>query len=126
MENRTSQSLSLFVSEHSVAGLQVLAGRLQSKHMNQGVAADVVRVLGQIEHGPSLDDRAYIAECLLYSELPLARDAAAVALGDLNDPRSVGALERAIDAESIPGLREDMQLSLDQIRYSHAIPAQEA
>lgn len=126
MENRTSQALEVFISEYSVAGVQDLGCRLQAESMNQGVAADVVRVLGQLEHPPSRSERLYTASCLLYSELPLARDSAALALADINDPASVPELERAIDNEPIPALRADMQLALDQVRSGDAAPAQEA
>ena len=85
MEGRTSHLLNVFVSEHPVAGMQQLTVRLNSEYINQSVAADIVRNLGRIKHGPSHDDRRYVAESLLYSELPLARDAAAVALSDLAD-----------------------------------------
>ena len=113
MEGRTFHSLNLFLYEHPVRGMQHLATRLQSEHMNQGVAADIVRALGQIDHSQSHDDRVYVAECLLYSPSPLARDASAVALGDLEDERSIPALQRAVDEEPIAPLRADMQASLD-------------
>ena len=84
--------------------------------MNQAVAADIVRVLGWIEHEPSHDERVHVAECLLHSELPLARDASAVALSDLADAHSIPALERAISAEEIPALRADMVASLEELK----------
>lgn len=115
MEGRTFYCLNLFLSENPVSGMRHLATRLQSEHMNHGVAADIVRALGQIDHAQSHDDRVYIAECLLYSPSPLARDAGAVALGDLADERSIPALQRAIDDEPIAALRTDMQASLDEL-----------
>ena len=68
-----------------------------------------------------------MAECLLYSELPLARDAAAVALSDLSDERGIPALERAVEAETIPGLKADMEASLDElIKDIHGVFPQKA
>lgn len=121
MENRTSQSLNLFIAKYPVAGIQQLITRMQSEHMNQGVSADIVRMLGQIQHAPSHIDRAYIAECLLHSELPLARDAAAVAIGDLADEHCIPALRKAVDAELIPALKADMQGSLDELMKSRDV-----
>ena len=115
MEGRTFCSLNLFLSEYPVSGMWHLAARLQSKHMNPGIAADVVRTLGQIDHNQSHDDRVHMAECLLYSPSPLARDAGAVALGDLEDERGIPALQRAISEEPIAALRADMQASLDEL-----------
>lgn len=115
MENRASLSLKRFVFRYSAVGVQHLAVRLLSEHMNQAIAADIVRVLGQIEHGPSHNDRVYIAECLLYSKLPFARDSGAVALSDLADKCSIPALKRAIDAEEIPALKANMLASLNEL-----------
>ena len=127
MEGRTSQVLNLFVSKHSIAGMQQLIARLNSQYMNQAVAADVVRVLGKIEHRRSHDDRRYMAECLLYSELALARDAGAVALSDLADQRSIAALQRAIEAEPILRLKADMQASVEELtKHSDGVHTQEA
>lgn len=116
MENRMSRALRGFVERHSSAGVEHLAVRLLSESMNQPVAADIVRVLGCIEHEPSHDERVHVAECLLHSELPLVRDASAVALSDLADARSIPALERAINAEEIPALRADMVASLEELK----------
>lgn len=116
MENRMSRSLRCFVDRYSSVGVEHLAVRLLSESTNQAVAADIIRVLGRIEHEPSHDERVHVAECLLHSELPLARDASAVALSDLADAHSIPALERAIGAEEIPALREDMVASLEELK----------
>lgn len=127
MVGKMSQSLNIFVSQHPVEGVRQLAVRLNSKRMNQGIAADVVRALGQMKHKQSHNERAYIAECLLYSKSPLARDAGAVALGDLADERSIPALQRAVEAETIPALKSDMQASLNElIKETDVIRSQEA
>lgn len=127
MEGRTSHFLNLFVSEHPIAGMQQLTVRLNSEHINQVVAADIVRALGRIKHARSHDDRRYIAECLLYSKLPIARDAGAVALSDLADKRSIPALQRAIEAESIPELKADLQASFDElIKDTYGVHPQKA
>ena len=127
MEGRTSQSLNLFVSKYSVVGIQKLATRLASKDINQGVAAAIARILGQIEHARSHNYRIQIAERLLYSPLPLARDAGAVALTDLAAVRSIPALQTAVEAEQIPGLKTDMQASLNElIKLRDVVGSQEA
>ena len=127
MEGRTFYSLNLFLAENPVSGMPQLAARLQSEHMNQGVAADIVRTLGQFDHSQSHDDRVYMAECLLYSTSPLARDAGAVALGDLEDERSIPALQRAVDEEPIAALKADMQASLDElVKGSDGVRPEEA
>lgn len=127
MVGKMSQSLNIFVSQHPVEGVHQLAVRLNSERMNQGIAADVVRALGQMKHKQSHNERAYIAECLLYSKSPLARDAGAVALGDLADERNIPALQRAVEAETIPALKSDMRASLNElIKETDVIRSQEA
>ena len=115
MIGKMSQSLNIFVSQHPIKGVHQLAVRLNSEHMNQGIAADVVRALGQMKHKQSHNERAYIAECLLYSKSPLARDAGAVALSDLADKHSIPALQRAFEAETIPALKSDIEASLNEL-----------
>lgn len=127
MEGRTSNHLNLFVTEDPIAGVQQLIARLNSKRMNQAVAADIARILGRMKHRRSHDNRVYMAECLLYSESPVARDAGAVALCDLEDGGSVSALQSAIEKESIPALKADMEASLDELmRNADAVRVQEA
>lgn len=116
MENSMSRSLRCFVERYSLLGIEHLAARLLSESMNQSVAADIVRVLGWIEHRPSHDERVRLAEHFLRSSLPLARDASAVALSDLADARSIPALERAINAEEIPALKAYMAASLKELK----------
>ena len=124
---RTSESLNLFVAEHPVNGIQHMAIRLTSESMNQVVAADIVRILGQIEHPFSHRDRVYIAECLLFSPSPIARDAGAVALVDLNEKQSVYTLEQAVESEQIPTLKADMQVALHELMMgTDAISSEEA
>ena len=116
MESRMSQSLRSFVERYSVAGVEHLAGWLLAESMNQAVAADIVRVLGWIEHKASHEKTVHLAEFFLHSELPLARDASAVAPSELADERSIPALERAISAEEIPALKADMVGSLKELK----------
>ena len=127
MQGRTSKCLATFLSEHSAAGVQQLTSRIAAAGANQGVAADVVRMLSQIDDARSLNDRVYAAECLLFSPLPLARDAGAVALVDLANECGIPALRRAIEAEPVPGLQADMQASLDElIKGTDAVRSPEA
>ena len=127
MKNRMSRSLSLFVSEHPVDGVQQLVARLNSERMNQGVAADIVRALGQIRDSRSFYDRVYIAECLLYSRSTVARDVGAVALEDLGNPSSKHALQRAIEVEEVPELKTDMEASLQELmRHTDVVHSEEA
>ena len=127
MVGKMSQSLNIFISQHPVEGIHQLAVRLNSERMNQGIAADIVRELGRMKHKQSHSERVYIAECLLYSKSPLARDAGAVALSDLADKHSIPALQRAFEAETIPALKSDIEASLNElIREIGVVRSQEA
>ena len=116
MESGTASQVRRFVSRSSVPGVRRLAARVTSIHANAAVAADVVRILGRILHGGTHRERVWIAERLLQSESPLARDASAVALEELGDPDAIAALQDAIAVESIPGLRADMETSLQELK----------
>ena len=127
MESKTSLLVYTLVSWYAAAGVQQLTARLTSPGANQGVAADVVRALGQIDDVRSHSERIYTAECLLYSPLPFARDAGSIALVDLADSGSIPALRSAVEREPIPELKDDMRASLEElVRETDAVRSQEA
>jgi len=111
-DNAVYRDLSAFVACNSVTGVQTLAVRLVSSFTNAGAAADIVRSLARIQHAESHNDRLWIAERLLTSDSPLTRDASGIAIAELNDPHAIPALQAAIDAESIPELRKDLEAVL--------------
>ena len=86
--------------------------------MRTRTVADIIRVLGRLEHEKSHDDRFWIAAHFLLSETPLTRDASAVALEDLGDPRAIPKLEEAVVAESVPELKDDLQIALQELKKS--------
>ena len=116
MESDTETRLNRFVASHSVPGIQRFSTRLTSGCINFGAAADIVRVLGRITHEESHDERLWIATRLLRSDAPLARDASVVALEDLGDRRAVAALQRAVEVEPIPELRDDIEMALLELK----------
>lgn len=118
MESGTALRVCRFVSRSSVPGVRRLAARVTSIHTNAAVAADVVRILGRMLHGGTHRERVWIAARLLQSESPLARDASAVALEELGGPDAIAALQDAVAVESIPGLRADMETSLQELKNS--------
>ena len=130
IDSRTSKALNSFIAEHPVNGVQQLTMSLLSPHMNQVVAADIVRSLGRIVHALSHSDRVRTAAQLLFSTSPIARDAGSVTLVDLAEGGtwgSVDALEQAIQAEAIPELKADMQTALDELKQmTDAISSEEA
>ena len=127
MDSETASQINHFISYNSVPGVQRLATRLTSDYTNAGVAADIVRVLGKIVHKDSHYERLWIAERLLQSESPLARDASAVALEELMDLNAVTVLQDAVARESIPELKSDIEMALQELKKNaHAAHSQEA
>ena len=118
MNSATEARLNNFVAYYSGAAVQCLAKHLVARYANAGTVADIVRVLGRVNHKESHDDRFWVAARLLRSETPLTRDASAVALEDLQDPRGVPRLQEALEAEAIPELRDDFELALQELKKS--------
>ena len=115
MESETALEINHFVARNSAAGVQQLAASVTAAHTNAGVAADIVRMLGRIVHKGSHRERLWVAERLLRSKSALVRDASAVALEELGDPRAIVALQEAAAEESIPELRSDIELALREL-----------
>lgn len=114
-----------FLRKTSIPGVQMLTNRLFSPWINKELAAEVVRHLSRVRHSATLDDRLVLAEWLLLSDAPVVRDHAASALADLEDLSGIEALEEAIERESIPSLKEDMELALEDLRH-YGVAAPEA
>ena len=127
MESETEVRLGGFVAFRSVPGLRRLSARLASGCMNAGTVADVLRVLGQMEHKATHDERLWIATRLLRSDAPRARDASAVALEDLGDSRAITALEEAASVESVPELKADLEMALRELmKITHGVHSEKA
>ena len=127
MNSETASQINRFISCNSVAGVQRLATRLISDHTNAVVAADIVRVLGRNVHKDSHHERLWIAERLLQSDSPLTRDASAVALEELMDLHAIAALQDAVEVESIPELKADIEMALQELKKNaDGVHSQEA
>ena len=118
MENRMTSAVERFVTSNPVSGSHQLAIRLNSDRVNHEIAGDIVRALGRVQNLESHWTRIDIAERLLYSESPIARDAATLALETIGDPSASFAIRRAMDVETIPQLKADMQASLEELTRS--------
>ena len=119
MDSATETFLGDFVAKFSEIGVRHLACYLTSDWIKSGTVADIVRLLGRLDHEESHDDRLWLASHFLFSGAPIARDASALALEDLKDARAVPKLEAAVDAESIPGLRDDLEMALRELKKQH-------
>ena len=118
MDSDTETQLGEFVSRYSATGVRHLAAYLASDYVKSRTVSDIIRVLGRLEHKESHNDRFWIAARLLFLGAPLTRDASAVALEDLGDPRAIPKLEAAVGTESVPELRDGLQIALEEIKKS--------
>ena len=116
MESETEARLGRFVASHSILGVHRLSARLNSGCINVGTAADIVRVLGQFEHKETHDERLWIAARMLRAGTAVARDASAIALEELGDPRALGILQEAVSVEAVPELRADLEMALGELK----------
>ena len=118
MDSDTEAQLGEFVSRYSAVGVRRLVAYLASDCVKSRTVSDIIRVLGRLEHEESHNDRFWIVARFLSLGTPLARDASAVALEDLGDPRAIPKLEEAVGVESVPELRDGLQIALEELRKS--------
>ena len=118
MDSATAECLRDFVATFSDAGVRHLANYLAADWIKSATVADIVRLLGRLDHEESHDDRLWIASHFLFSDAPVARDASALALEDLNDARALPKLEEAVKAEAIRELKDDLQMALRELKHS--------
>jgi len=80
------------------------------------VTEEALRVLGRVEHEPTRPYRRWLLEQSLCSLDMSIRDAASLALADMDDPASIPALQKAIEVESCDVLRQDLVMVLRQLQ----------
>ena len=100
--------------------IEALAAVVLTEKTSPRVAAEVLRHLGRFVHPPSYRDRLWLLERALKSSSPMSRDGASLGLAHLNDPAAIPYVQKAIDAEPIESLKEDLRQILNGLQKVHA------
>lgn len=115
MLNEFSICLERLVLQYGSVLLDHLNQRLESNQIDEGVAYEMLRSLGEMEHIPSYGNRLYMLIDALKSTTAKVRDGAALGLALMDEPLAIPELKKAIHQEKISDLRDDMKLVLDQL-----------
>lgn len=121
MESDFSKELVRLVRHYGNAAIGEIAAAIVDP-ANADRAAEALPWLGRVDHPPSHQERLSLLEHCLSSPSILVRDRAALGLAALDDPRALPSLQRAIDRETYPSLREDLEQVCDQLREKGACP----
>jgi len=95
--------------------LQELTRLILSQQINVAVAAEALRWVGHMDHPPTHQARLSLLERSLQARALRIRDGAVLGLSFMGDRSSVLHLRRALERESVPALREDMQQVLSEL-----------
>jgi hypothetical protein len=82
---------------------------------NQEIAAEALRWLGYFDDATTHSSRLWLLERCLFNASARIRNAAALGLASLDDPRAIIHLKEAIEKENDDELREDMLQVLAQL-----------
>lgn len=109
VESRLARDLQRVFASRPLAVLQSLRKRLGESAEEPEILAETLQWASRIEG--SLAREAVIDLLLagLQSEHPLVRDSAALALADFDEKVAVEQIQRAIERESVPEMREDLE-----------------
>ena len=89
------------IGSHGYKVISIMQGELRANRASTSALAEMVRVLGRIRNGSTVKSRYEVCVDALSHHFELkVRDAAALALCDLADPRAIPALREAADKES--------------------------
>lgn len=111
----------LEASRHSEAVYDVIGELILSEQVSMEVASEALRWIGRIDDHNSKDIRRYLLEdSLLQSLSSRVKDAAGLGLASLDDPKSIPALQKAIDKETVPELRENLEQVLEQLNETES------
>jgi len=107
-DSNLSLELTRLVLRYGEKALEIAADLIFADRVAPDAAAEALRCFGEMENPATYEARRRILERALECSSHIARDGAAIGLDDLCDPRSIPALETAIEREQYDLLREDM------------------
>lgn len=115
MDSPFSTGLERMVHLFGSVAVHEIGALISSDQTADHVAAEAARILGQIDQPLSREARRECLEKSLRSKSHHVRDAAGLGLDSMNDPLAVPALSRAIEVETFPSLKADLQAVLQHL-----------
>lgn len=115
MESEFSAHLTSLVQTYGPFSRDILAQIFEDNTISAEVLSEALRWLGRMEDQPSYEARLWLLEKALSSSSPTVRDGASLGLASMDDPRAARYLEAALERETLPDLRHDMEEVLRQL-----------
>lgn len=122
MESDFSRELIKLVVKFNEQMIDALTILILQEGVNEEIASDTLRWIGRIEHSASYNKRLWLLERSLFSPSARIRDAAVVSLASLDDPHAIRFIRTAIERETYPELREDLQQVVVQLEGTVQCP----
>lgn len=116
MESNLSLGLATLIGRYPPETIAILNEILPSLNISNFILAEILQFLGRIESTTTKEARFSILISYLRANSPIVRDAAGTALACMNDQRAIPYLQKVIETEPIPTLREDMAVVVDQLK----------
>ena len=115
MDSVFSLRLVNFMERHSRLGIDILSDLLVLEKVNAEVAGEALRHVGYFEHAPTRLFRRRLLERCLFGSSARIRDGAILGIAAIDDPYAIPSILRAINRETIPELKRDMNAVLEQL-----------
>jgi len=115
MFNVISRSLPGIVLRYTTSVLPQIASAIENERISAPVAAEILKELGKLREPGTHSGRRWLLERALNSPSPITRDGASLGLARLKDRQALPSLLKAMDTETDPQARRDLQLVVDEL-----------
>ena len=115
VESSFSKQLRSQIFLHENKALMTISNLVHNNKVKSEIASEALCLLGRLDHIPTYNFRCWILERSLFSIQPLVRDGAGLGIASLDDPNSIPYLEKAIENETLEGIRKDLRNVLCQL-----------
>ena len=115
MEDDFTPHLAKLIRNHTTETVEAIRREIADGRLEPEFVWRILRRLGAIDDPPSRIARlSLLQECLAHTSRWI-RDGAGLGLAFLGDRSAIASLERAIDRETIPGLKDDLSKALQHL-----------
>ena len=115
MDSDFSRTLHSIVRRYGSGAINAIGRTIRSERFDVEVAGEAVRQIGSVDDLRSHRSRLALLLRTLESPDPRLRDAASIGIATMDDPTAIEGIRRAVEQESSPQLRHNLQLVLDQL-----------
>ena len=116
METDFSRHLTQTIQNHGEIAVRAIDAVISSGGASVEVAGEILRQIGSMEDQRTHELRLKILLDNLQDPDARIRDAASLGVAALDDPAAIGAIQNALERESSPPLRRNLELVRDQLQ----------